>query len=514
MEKTSKMSLATFPNLSLRIQSVPSIWAILILAIALRFIQIGTEGVWLDEMYSIDDAIHLSSDNLDLRPLYYILLRAWMFLGNSDVLLRTLSVLFDIGAIYLAYQLCKFTLGNFASLVTALMMCLSPLMINHAQEIRMYSLISCFTLAGSLAMAYALTQPKFKYFGVWALARLLAVFTSPLMMIMLVPDCVLFYFTYRREFAKLKIFLYWLMFIGAVWSPLILPRFFNAVSGVVEDQSAEFDISLANTVSRLVQFTVFWPLNRGELFSESLINFGFYKLFSVALLVTLGIGTFSTGFDFKSRAKWVIAWAFIPFFIQYVACETVLSGTIWKPRYLLYLAPYIMMLMALGVEQLKNRFSILSITCLLLYLVAVGGGLHFYYSQDYRTSWPKISATIEAMEQPNDLIVNYTWMGNHNLPRYYDGDARLVTIHLPRRQSEAERLKMVQEIASQIPQTERLWLVCQAGCKDKEQEEFNLISQAAISGQPTEIMFRHFSNIVHEDTGWGTIDLHLIGSRG
>ena len=507
MSTTSEFS-KTIPKSAFSTPALLSIWPVLALATILRFVQIGAEGVWLDEMYSLEDASELASGNLGLRPFFYLLLRGWMLFGGNDIVLRSLSVVLDLGAIYLAYRLCFFTLGRSASLVTALMMSLSPILINHAQEIRMYPLISCLTLAGSLAMAHSLANPTLKSIGIWSISRLLAILTSPLMLVMLFPDGVLFGLAYWLKWPQWRKFLYGLLFIGAAWAPFVVPQLFKAVPSYIEDQGAPFNIGITNVLSRLTQFTVFWPLNSITDVNRSLVPLSFYKLFTLVLLLTLVIGLTAVRLNLKSRPLWIAAWALLPMTAQIIASETVMEGTIWKPRYLLYMSPYFIMLIALGFDRIRKWKPSLAIATSLLYFLAVCSGLHFYYLKDYRPPWQDISAKIEAQEQTGDVVINYTWMGNQNFPRYYEGESELITLHLPRRQTQEERLEMVLEATRSLPQGERVWLVCQENCQ--EQEEFELITEAVVGPDPQAVAFEEFPNIVGEESGLGNIELHML----
>ncbi|NEO45295.1 MAG: hypothetical protein F6K55_14635, partial [Moorea sp. SIO4A3] len=67
---------------------------ILLLAAGLYLYQLGTESLWVDELYSVNDAKRLPGHLGLIRPLYYIILWLWMQFGTSDAWLRGLSVLF------------------------------------------------------------------------------------------------------------------------------------------------------------------------------------------------------------------------------------------------------------------------------------------------------------------------------------------------------------------------------------------------------------------------------------
>ncbi|NEO91442.1 MAG: hypothetical protein F6K56_14845, partial [Moorea sp. SIO3G5] len=136
-------------------QSIP-IALILLLAAGLYLYQLGTESLWVDELYSVNDAKRLPDRLSLMRPLYYILLWLWMQFGSSDAWLRGLSVLFGLGSVFLTYQLGRRVAGKATGLIAALLLALSPLFINFAQMVRMYTLGTCLGLGGTLALVHAL----------------------------------------------------------------------------------------------------------------------------------------------------------------------------------------------------------------------------------------------------------------------------------------------------------------------------------------------------------------------
>ncbi|NET17663.1 MAG: hypothetical protein F6K08_34985, partial [Okeania sp. SIO1H6] len=99
---------------------------ILLLATGLYLNQLGTESMWVDELYSINDA----KGNISLygiRPIYFILLKFWMLFGTSDSWLRSLSVVFGLGSVFLTYQLGCRIAGTTIGLIASLLLTLSPL---------------------------------------------------------------------------------------------------------------------------------------------------------------------------------------------------------------------------------------------------------------------------------------------------------------------------------------------------------------------------------------------------
>jgi len=136
-------------------------WLITLCGIALlvRVYGIDTYALDLDEATSIDMA---SRELSRLRyvgvhpPLYYLSLRAWLALGDDEVVVRSLSTLFSVMTVPFVYLLGRAVAGRGVGLVAAVLFVVSPLQIREAQNARMYALL---TLSAVLAM--------------WGLARVL-----------------------------------------------------------------------------------------------------------------------------------------------------------------------------------------------------------------------------------------------------------------------------------------------------------------------------------------------------
>lgn len=141
--------------------------AIVALGGFLRVYRIGSQGLWIDEAFSI----WLGSQPLGemLRwvvrvdqhpPLYYTLLHLWLALGDDEATVRALSALFGTLTIPVAYLLGRRLADKKVGLLTALILAVSPFHVRFAQEARMYTLLM---LNGSLALyalVHLLTDPR------------------------------------------------------------------------------------------------------------------------------------------------------------------------------------------------------------------------------------------------------------------------------------------------------------------------------------------------------------------
>jgi asparagine N-glycosylation enzyme membrane subunit Stt3 len=124
---------------------------------SLRAYQIGGEGLWIDEAFSIwlarrpwGEMVRWVATVDQHPPLYYTLLHGWIrIFGDGEVSARALSALFGTLTLAVVYLLGRRLADEKVGLVSALVLAVSPFHVRFGQEARMYTLL---TLSGSLAM--------------------------------------------------------------------------------------------------------------------------------------------------------------------------------------------------------------------------------------------------------------------------------------------------------------------------------------------------------------------------
>ncbi|MGH2537681.1 MAG: glycosyltransferase family 39 protein, partial [Candidatus Promineifilaceae bacterium] len=116
--------------------------ALLLAAFALRGLNLGAKSLWLDEAFSVWSASRPAAEIwLGLHdnhpPFYYLILRAWLYFGRSEALLRLPSAFASLLAIALVCRLGRRAGGRRVGLWAALLLALAPLDVWYAQEARM-----------------------------------------------------------------------------------------------------------------------------------------------------------------------------------------------------------------------------------------------------------------------------------------------------------------------------------------------------------------------------------------
>ncbi|HEY8647270.1 MAG TPA: glycosyltransferase family 39 protein [Gaiellaceae bacterium] len=157
--------------------ALESRWATPVILVALTALSLFIRtrqlnaGFWIDEGISVGLAHHHWSSIPSLLrqdgspPAYYMLLGLWIrVFGDSERATHTLSLLFGLTCIPLAYAAARSLFDRRTGLVCALLAALNPFLTYYAQETRMYELEAFL----SIAIAYAYVQGVLRGRRVWA----------------------------------------------------------------------------------------------------------------------------------------------------------------------------------------------------------------------------------------------------------------------------------------------------------------------------------------------------------
>lgn len=126
------------------------------LCISMRLFEITQKNLWFDEVFSWHISLNsfyeiiVRTSNDIHPPLYYFVLKIWMFLfGDSVFAIRLLSSVFTSSAIFFIYPVSRRFLSPVNSLIVLLLYIISPLNIYYSQEARMAAM-NLFLNAGSI----------------------------------------------------------------------------------------------------------------------------------------------------------------------------------------------------------------------------------------------------------------------------------------------------------------------------------------------------------------------------
>ena len=154
-------------------------------AAVLRFQGLDRQSFWSDESIT---ALLVRLDAAELLdgiartesapPLYYVL--AWLWgkvFGTGEVGLRSLSAVFGVLTVPVAYGAAATLLSRRSALAAAALVAVNPLLIWYSQEARAYALLVLLCGISFWAFGAALSNPGRTTFGAWWLASSLALST-------------------------------------------------------------------------------------------------------------------------------------------------------------------------------------------------------------------------------------------------------------------------------------------------------------------------------------------------
>lgn len=403
-----------------------AIVAITMLACIPVFLFLGQKSVWLDEGSTFAYATspwptfwHLLTGSQANMALYYLILRPWLHLGSSEVLLRFPSAVFAVAAVPAMYALGAELFNARVGLVAAALLPVNAFFIHYAQEARGYSLALLLIILSSYFFARSIKRPSRWSWALYAVTAILSV--------------------YAHFFA--------LLVIGAQWMTL----------GLLNRRAVEWKrlvatgLLIALALVPVLLFVLFrdtfqldWVPrpNVGDLFTlfNALAGNGSHLLLWVylaasGLMAVTGIAVFRR--SPRSLGAWsfvfLLAWLLAPIVVAYAFSLWV--KPIFTLRYLIVSLPAFVLATAFGVTRLPTRWVVVAAVAVLLVLSSQG--LQRWYTK-YRTEdWRHATEFVVSHARQGDGVGFFAYFVdspfNYYLQRLHavDGPPTEVKIELP-----------------------------------------------------------------------------------
>lgn len=382
------------------------IYLILILGFVVRLVNIN-QSLWLDEASQVLMSQKSIYSILFERvgdfhpPLSYLIFHYWLMLGQSEIWLRLLPIIFGVATIFVVYKLCQKLFNEKLALISALFLSLAPYHVYYSQEIRMYSITTFFA---SLSMYYLITKKCFGYVVVTSAL----IYTHYMGFFLLAAQVF-----YKRDWRLLGIIS--LTFLP--WLPFLYEQLQNGVKA--SEYLPGWEKLLSVEPIKAVPLT-FIKFSIGRINFEPQI---LYLGISVVVLAFLGFLIFRAIKLEKSRLP--LFWLFVPIVLAWLISFILPMN---QPFRLLFTLPAFCMLLSIGVGEL-GKFWRLGLCGVLVISIA---GLLIYWinpkfqREDWRTATKEVPNGVFAWPLPFDP---YTW---------YGGQGVGLLKHLPARENEIE----------------------------------------------------------------------------
>jgi len=359
-----------------------------------RLFHLGTKSLWLDEGATVTLARMAWSQFAQLwwhseasfQGAFFLLMRGWLHLGQSEAWVRLPAAIFGIASIPLIYLVARKLVGLRPALASAAILAFSPTHVYYSQEARSYTMTILLLLVSTWFFVRAVEQNRERYWILWTVFSVLAVYSHYFAALVLVAQACSMFFL-RKPAPWRRLFLHGLAIL-AIAAPGITYVF------RVPPQAIVFSWMPKPTPKQLLHLALFLG-GSGEKFVLSAI---LWIAGAIAIRRERKSETASGSFW---GGMLVISWAVVPIVLTALVS---LRHPVFVQRYMIFSLPATVMLAGRGMTALPKRhlgFWLVVALCVTSIANVVWG----YHKP--REDWRNATNVILSGAQPGDAVVIY-----------------------------------------------------------------------------------------------------------
>ena len=311
----------------------------------LRLFQLGTKSLWLDEGATVTLArmtwpnfVHLWwCCEASFQGAFFLLIRGWLHLGQSEAWIRLPAAIFGIASIPLIYMVARRLIGVKAALAAAAILAFSPTHVYYSREARSYTMTILLVLLSSWFFTRAAEQDREKDWALWVLFSVLAVYSHYFAALVFVAQaCSLFFHKKPAPWGRLIVH-------GLAILALAAPGITYMIR--VPPQAMIFPWMPKPTPKELLHLALFLG-GSGEKLVLSAI------LWTAAVIAIRRERNSESVPDGYWRGMLIISWAGLPIILNGAAS---LFHPVFVQRYMIFCLPAAVMLAGRGMVALPKR---------------------------------------------------------------------------------------------------------------------------------------------------------------
>jgi mannosyltransferase len=446
---------------------------ILGLYLILAFYGIDYHSMWEDEFGSLQrvgSPIPIWKDGHGF--LYFALLRLWIQLGESEFILRSLSVLLGAAAVCVIYAMGHTLLNRRAAVIATALLATSPYFIWYSQEARYITLVIVSTLLTMTAFHQVMLRRGFGWWLTYGATALLAFFSFlSTLLLPIVQGLYLLASPSRRPLLRKWIPCQVIVFILFAWWFINGTHFFHAFmeakasseeTFIDTPKLLPFSGDFNNVRPAVIPYT-FFALSAGfslgppprELYADRT----FAPLVPYApmlfILAVLYGGLFVSGLLALRRerdsAMFLMLWVSIPILGVFAIAK--LLNIFYDVRYVAMVFPAYVLVVAAGIDRLRRFGPHLMVLGAVLAVHGVALANYYFDPRYAREDTRSAARFLESAAGSQDVALVVGTLSS--LPHYYKGNLPLVNFRTldGDGQSPTGRLQKV------TANHKRLWLV-------------------------------------------------------
>jgi mannosyltransferase len=390
---------------------------IFLLAVIVRFYNLGGESIWYDEAVSVAvsklgfiDQIKwiISNTNEANPPFYYMVLHTWIpVFGDSEYVSRIPSAFFGSLSVLAMYLFGKLIFNKRAGIIAALILALAVFHVRYAQEARGYTLMVCLILVSYYFLIKLMDGRKTSYAVGYVVSSVLLVYTHFYGVMFILAEnifCFSLFLKNKRigmlglgKWFKLQVITGLFMLPSLI---LLVARALNIQEGwwIPEpdtEQIYEYLTIYAGSIYLLIlfaAFSVYSVINIGKTRGPGNTK----KPLKSPKDSPDGIGI-SEGGKLYMLFLILVVPILIPFLISRV------SSPILIFRYTIGASLAFYLLASKGISEISNIWIVRALAALIVVFSFVS--LNYYYKMPTKHQWREVMSDIEARSGYGDVIV-------------------------------------------------------------------------------------------------------------
>jgi len=399
------------------------IGGLVLLAFALRAYHLDYQSLWRDEVDALRFALFPLPKLLGTfaqggwnGPLYFPLLRIWVSgAGQTEFALRFPSLLGGVLAVSLTYALGRRVGSHRLATLGSLFVATSPYLVWYSQEAKMYALLAAGALLSWHLYLRALEGGGRGAWVGYVLVTSLCIYLHLLAVLLIPTQAAAFLLQWNRYRGRIRS---WLGAMAALtlpylplarWEiPLLFSDFQTGHPFYPLDQMLIIllqSFSLGISPHSILQV----------LFPHSQHLTSLFPHEGLIITLFLGLAGLLLYRDRKSL-QLVLCWLLLPPVIVYLIS---LGMPIFNARYLIWIAPALLLLLGMGLIAVREQSRLLFILCLIGVLIVDGGTLWVQSHTPIKSDFRQAAAYVRARRQPDEPILFLIPHVRHTFEYYY-----------------------------------------------------------------------------------------------
>lgn len=413
---------------------------ILLLAMFLRFFNLGFNSLWLDEVYSVTTAespiqqLLTSTQLYSQPPLYTLLLHFWLPAGSSEFMLRFPSLFFGVLSVAVLYRFSRPLFGAKVALLSALLLTVSPLHVWYSQEVRSYALTSLLGLASVYFFSRVLSKGSIISWLGYTIATLAGLYAN-YGIIVVIAGQNLFILIFILRSGNKRLASRW-----SIGQGFLLLGFYPWLPYMSDSLQAAFkDYSTLVTIE---QFLKRLGTDSGTLLIVGVVST--LMLTTIVLLVAIAYQLWPRRHRLLQSQPVLLVLVLGAYTVVTLLSAFPQGASI--RRQLLVFLPFFLLAVSIGSSRLKLASPYL----LTAALVVAAPALSANYFLNQKEQWREVAQLVEARGEEGDLVLLHASYTVDPFRHYYTGE-------LPYKGVPLQGLSV--ELQQAISAYERVWLV-------------------------------------------------------